>query len=151
MNVVFLGVTDWIKQRLFGGLLEEVGWLMIGFKLVVLIFIVGFVRSRFGGGPLVTILTLGIGYIVFFQQWYIFGPMMFIYLFIIFGFSAVIMDIAITGGHKKSAWVSHGEMQGMGAMEEGEIETETGHRKMNEIREMNERRARTLGGLRGRF
>lgn len=148
MNAVLLGVTDLIKQKLFGGLLEEVGWLMIGFKLVVLIFIVGFVRSRFGGGPLVTLLTLGIGYIVFFQQWYIFGPMMFIYLFIIFGFSAILMDIAITGGHRKSAWVGHGEMSGMGAMQEGEIEDTTGHKILNERREASNRRAQMF---RGRF
>jgi hypothetical protein len=69
--------------------------LIFGFKIVVLLFVVQFVRSRFGGGPIVTILVLVIGYIVLDKMWPIFGPMMFIYLFILFGFTALMFDLAM--------------------------------------------------------
>jgi hypothetical protein len=149
MNVFMLGVTDWLKQKLFGGILEEVGWLMIGFKIVVLLVIVGFVRSRFGSGPLVTILTLAIGYIVLFQQWYIFGPVMFIYLFIIFGFSAILIDIAITRPWTKHAWRGGGEEgMGVGAGYRIAEEDATGSKKMHELGEVGKRRQMMF---RGRF
>ena len=109
MDIVSASILEIIKQKLFGGIFEELGWLMIGFKIVVLIFIIGFVRARFTDNTLVTILTLGLGYIVLFQYWYLFGPMMLIYLFIIFGFSAVLVDIAITKPWTKHAWTGKNE------------------------------------------
>jgi hypothetical protein len=89
-----LNPIDWILQPITD-LKQTIDLVILGFKIVVLLFIVQFVRGRFGGGPMVTILILVIGYIFLFQMQYIFLPMMFVYLFIVFGFSMLIMDLVI--------------------------------------------------------
>jgi hypothetical protein len=85
---------DWIMKPVTE-LRQTIDLLMLGVKVVILLFIVQFVRGRFGGGPLVTILILIIGYIFLFQLSWIFEPMMLIYLFIIFGFTGLLFDLAI--------------------------------------------------------
>lgn len=97
----FPNPLEWIKNTLFGGVLSDINLIIFGFKIVILLFIVSFVRSRFGGGPIVTILVLVFGYIMLFQNFFVFGPMMFIYLFMIFGFTTIIFDLAIAKPWKK--------------------------------------------------
>lgn len=127
-----------LKDKVLGpfiGLRQDIDLIMIAFKLVVLMFIVSFVKGRFGGGPIVTILILVIGYIMLFQSWYIFGPMMFVYLFIVFGFTAILFDVAIT-----KPWQDHGKM--MGGHEAGD---KTGHEVTTEARERREMMKRRMG------
>ena len=97
----FPNPLEWMKNAFFGGILSDINLIIFGFKIVILLFIVSFVRSRFGGGPIVTILILVFGYIILFQNFLIFGPMMFIYLFMIFGFTTIVFDLAIAKPWKK--------------------------------------------------
>lgn len=91
-----------IKNALFGQIVDDIQLILFGFKIVILLFIISFVRSRFGGGPIVTILVLLFGYIMLFTDYFvIFGPMMFIYLFIAFGFITIVFDLAIAKPWKK--------------------------------------------------
>ncbi len=85
---------DWVLDPV-RDIKETLDLVILGFKIVVLLFIVQFARNRFGGGTLVTVLILVLGYIMLFPLWPIFGPMMFIYLFIVFGFSMLLMDLVI--------------------------------------------------------
>ena len=70
--------------------------IMLAIKIVVLLFIIQFVRERFGNSWFATLLIFGLGYIVLFQAWAIFGPIMIIYMLIIFGFTGLAMDLAIS-------------------------------------------------------
>jgi hypothetical protein len=90
-----LNPLDWILQPI-NDLKQTIDLIILGFKIVVLLFIVQFVRSRFGSGPIVTILILVLGYIVLFQLWAVFAPGMFIYLLIFFGFTGIIFDLVIS-------------------------------------------------------
>jgi len=101
---------DWIMQPV-NDIKQTIDLLLLGFKLVVLLFIVQFVRNRFSGGPIVTVLVLVIGYIFLFQMWPLFGSMMLVYLLIFFGFSMLVMDLAIA-----KPWARGGA----GGEEEGE-------------------------------
>jgi hypothetical protein len=93
-------------------IMDTINLVILGFKIVVLLFIVQFVRGRFGGGPIVTILILVLGYVVLFSNLApILSTAMFIYLFIIFGFSMLVMDLAIA-----KPWA-----RGGGAEEEGHM------------------------------
>jgi len=77
-------------------IMDTINLVILGFKIVILLFIVQFVRGRFGGGPIVTILILVLGYVMLFSNLApIFTTAMFIYLFIIFGFSMLVMDLVI--------------------------------------------------------
>jgi hypothetical protein len=90
-----LNPLDWLLKPATD-ILDTVNLLILGFKIVVLLFIVQFVRGRFGGGPIVTILILVLGYVMLFSNLApIFTTAMFIYLFIIFGFSMLVMDLVI--------------------------------------------------------
>jgi hypothetical protein len=91
-----LGVFDWIMNRLFGQVFG-VEWdlIMFAIKLVVLLFIVSFVRGHFQAGTIVTILVLILGYIILFQYWMLFGPLMIIYILIVFGFTSILFDLSI--------------------------------------------------------
>ncbi|MBI1973871.1 hypothetical protein HYS54_03575 [Candidatus Micrarchaeota archaeon] len=100
-SLVLLSFVDTIKEKVFG-VTNTVDLLFLGVKLVILLFIVSYVRGHFGGGPVVTILTLILGYIILFQNWMIFGPLMILYLFIVFGFTALLMDLAIVKPWRKS-------------------------------------------------
>jgi hypothetical protein len=90
-----LNPLDWLLKPATD-ILDTVNLLILGFKIVVLLFIVQFVRGRFGGGPIVTILILVLGYVMLFSNLApIFTTAMFIYLFIIFGFSMLVVDLVI--------------------------------------------------------
>jgi len=103
-----LNPLDWILKPATD-IMDTINLVILGFKIVVLLFIVQFVRGRFGGGPIVTILILVLGYVMLFSNLApIFTTVMFIYLFIIFGFSMLIMDLVIAkpwaggGGEEES-------------------------------------------------
>lgn len=68
--------------------------LILGLKIVMLLFIVGWVRGHLGGGLVATIVMLFIGYLALFQYFVIFGPMTILYLLIIMGIGGAITDIA---------------------------------------------------------
>jgi len=98
---------DWILKPATD-IMDTVNLLILGFKIVILLFIVQFVRGRFGGGPIVTILILVLGYVMLFSNLApIFTTAMFIYLFIIFGFSMLVMDLVIA-----KPWAGGGEEEG---------------------------------------
>jgi len=94
----------WIDQVFKSMLGSGSTWdlLMLAFKLVVLLFIIQFVRERFGNSWFATALTFVLAYIVLFQAWAIFGPIMIIYMLIIFGFTGLAMDLAIA-----KPWAGH--------------------------------------------
>lgn len=91
---VVLGILEFIERDLLG-IKDEFSLIMLGLKVVVLLFIVSFVRGRFAGGPIVTVLVLVLGYVVLFQNWMMFGPLMIIYLLVTFGFTAILIDLVI--------------------------------------------------------
>jgi hypothetical protein len=72
---------------------------LLGLKIVMLLFIVGWVRSHLGGGLVATIVMLFLGYLALFQYFYIFGPLTLLYLLVIMGFAGVIQDFAFGGSH----------------------------------------------------
>ena len=101
-----LGLFDLGKLLpwLFGpsSLQQDINLLVLGFKIVILLFIISFARSRFGAGPIVTILVFVLAYIMLFTNYfYIFGPMMFVYFFIIFGFISIVFDLSIAKPWRK--------------------------------------------------
>lgn len=125
----FPNPLEWMKNAFFGGILSDINLIIFGFKIVILLFIVSFVRSRFGGGPIVTILILVFGYIILFQNFLIFGPMMFIYLFMIFGFTTIVFDLAIA-----KPWKKYPKMEGEHMNSRGEMEMiEKQKRRMREM------------------
>ena len=67
---------------------------MFGFRILVLLFLVGWVRNHLGGGTIATVVMLVVGYLLLFQFWEVYGFLVFIYLIIIVGFANVVMDIA---------------------------------------------------------
>ncbi len=97
--LVVLGiVTDFTDSLLRSfGLQDEWNLMWFGFKLIVLLFIISFVRSRFEGGPVITAIVLILGYLMLFQYWNLFGPIMFVYFLIAFGFTMVLYDLSIAG------------------------------------------------------
>ncbi|GEM_PF-6916325 len=87
---------EWIKNTFFGGIITDVNYLLFAFKLVVLLFIITFVKNRFGGGMVATIAALVIAYVALFTDYFLFfGPIVFVYLFIAFGFISFLYDLAI--------------------------------------------------------
>lgn len=84
-----MGIFDFIGQ-----ITDSVELVMLGFKIVILLFIVGWVRGHLGGGLAATIVILIMGWFVLFQYFYLFGPMAFIYIVLIIGGAGIIGDIA---------------------------------------------------------
>ena len=72
---------------------------MLGLKIVMLLFIIGWVRSHLGGGLLATMVMLFIGYLALFQYFAVFGPLTILYLLIIMGVGGAITDLAF-GRHE---------------------------------------------------
>jgi hypothetical protein len=91
---VLLGILEFIERDLLG-IKDEFSLIMLGLKIVVLLFIVSFVRGRFAGGAISTILVFVLGYVILFQNWMLFGPLMIIYLLVVFGFTAILIDLVI--------------------------------------------------------
>lgn len=73
--------------------------LLIGFKLIMLLLLVSWVRGHLGGGMISTIAVLLFGYLILFPYFYIFGPITFLYLLIIIGAANIVQDVAFGGGH----------------------------------------------------
>jgi hypothetical protein len=93
---------EWVKDAFFGGIITDINYIVLAFKIVVLLFIISFVRSRFGGGPLATAVAFIIGYVALFTDYfYFFGPIVLIYLFIAFGFVYMLLDIVIVKPWRK--------------------------------------------------
>ncbi len=82
-----------------GALMEKVNLVILGLKIVVLVFIVGWVRAHIGGGRLGTFLMLLIGYLVLFRYWFLTGPLAILYLLAITGITGLAMDIVFTHGY----------------------------------------------------
>lgn len=101
--MLILGTFDNFFMQLFG-MQDNFSLIILGVKLVILLFIVSFVRNRFGAGVIPTLLTLGLAYIILFHSWALFGPLMLIYLFIVFGFTAILFDLSIA-----KPWSGRGE------------------------------------------
>jgi hypothetical protein len=98
-----LNPLNWIFQPI-NDFNQMISLVVLGFKIVFLLFIVQFVRARFGGGAMVSILILVLGYVFLEYLAPIFLPMMFLYLFIAFGFSYMLMDLVIA-----KPWAGGGE------------------------------------------
>ena len=85
---------------------------ILGLKIVMLMFIIGWVRSHLGGGMVATIVMLFIGYLALFQYFYVFGPMTIIYLLIIMGVGGAVTDIAF-GRHEYGLASAEGQELGV--------------------------------------
>lgn len=100
-------------HTLFPGVAQSIDLFILGIKVIVLLFIISFVRSRFGGGPIVTVMVVVLGYLLLFQYSLFFIPGMLIYILIMFGLGGILMDIMIT---KPWQWrrIEHGGMEAEG-------------------------------------
>ncbi len=117
-------------RTLFPGLASSVDLFILGIKIVILLFIVNFVRSRFGGGPAVTVMVVVLGYFLLFQYSLFFVPGMLIYILIMFGLGGILMDLMIT---KPWQW---------GRMEQGGMEGMEGPEMPEHMRHMRQFRGR---------
>ena len=101
--LTILGIFDSLNPfSSVSAITQEINLVIFGFKIVIMLFIISFVRSRFGGGKIVTLITLGLVYILLFTNYFaLFGPMMFIYMFLIFGFTTIVFDMSIAKPWKK--------------------------------------------------
>ena len=96
------GIFNALSKIGFGSLYKAVpqlGFLMIGLRIVVLLFLIGWVRTHMGGGTIATVVMLVIGYFMLFKYWYLFGPLAIIYLLAIFGAMGLITDFLFTRQH----------------------------------------------------
>ena len=111
----------------------NINLIILGFKVVILLFIIQFFRNRFGNSPLVTLLVAGVAYIFLFTNYFkIFGTMMFIYFFIILGFTSILMDLALA-----KPWRDPHSMERKGKEEEGKEaydEARKQEQKLNQVR-----------------
>jgi Na+-translocating ferredoxin:NAD+ oxidoreductase RnfE subunit len=67
--------------------------IVIGFKIVLLMFVIGWVREHLGGGTIASIVMLILGYLTLFPYFYLFGPMLAVYLVIMLGLANIIQDL----------------------------------------------------------
>ena len=110
--MIMLGLFD--SMFSFFGASQDVNLLILGFKVVILLYIIQFFRGRFGESPVVTLLVAGVAYLFLFTSYFnIFGPMMFVYLFIIFGFTSILFDLAIAKPWKKMGMQEEEEGHGV--------------------------------------
>jgi hypothetical protein len=72
--------------------IPEVNLLVLGFKIVALLFIVGWVRSHLGGGLVSTVVMLVVSYMLLFEYFIIFGPLALLYFVMIVGLGGTIAD-----------------------------------------------------------
>lgn len=97
--------------------------ILIGFKIVMLLFIVGWVRGHLGGGIIATLVMLFMGYFMLFDFFFIFGPLAAIYILAIVGVTGLAMDLVFTkhyylpggshgGGEMAAAGPAHNMMEG---------------------------------------
>ena len=67
-------------------------------KIFVMMTIVSWVKNHLGTGPLALILIGGMGYFILFDGWALFGPIYVLYMLLMFGISAVVIDFFFVGG-----------------------------------------------------
>ena len=92
--MIMLGLFDSISP--LNGFQGDINLLILGFKLVILLYIIQFFKGRFGNSPIMTLLVAGVAYLFLFTNYFaVFGPMMFVYLFVAFGFTSILFDLAI--------------------------------------------------------
>jgi len=94
-------MLEQIVQWLFPQLYSDISLLILALKLVILLFIISFVRTRFGAGPITTVLVAVLAYLILFKYWVFTGPLALIYLFITFGFVSLLFDLAIAKPWRK--------------------------------------------------
>ncbi len=92
-------MPNFLVNLLFGDLVNKFNLVMLGFKVVVLVFIVGWVRAHIGGGRLGTFIMLFLGYLLLFRYWALTGPIALLYLMAITGITGLAMDIVFTRGY----------------------------------------------------
>ena len=139
-----MDLTVLFIESILGTLGNDINLLVLGFKLVILLFIIAFVRGRLGAGPIVTILVFLFAYIILFTEYFaIFGPAMFIYLFITFGFISLLFDLAIAKPWRRMD-MSH---MGMGGVSEPGGPEETSRSELERIHHL--KMAKKM--IRGRF
>ena len=85
-----------LVDLLFGGMIQKFNLVMLGLKLVILVFLVGWVRAHIGGGRLGTFIMLFLGYLLLFRYWALTGPIAILYLLAITGITGLAMDIVFT-------------------------------------------------------
>lgn len=73
--------------------------IMLGFRIIVLLFLIQWVRMRLGGGMIASVVVLVIGYFVLFEFWWLFGPLAIVYLAAIFGAIGLVTDFFFTKQH----------------------------------------------------
>src|SRR3989344_4558127 len=66
-------------------------------KIFVLMTIVSWVRNHVGTGSLSWILIGGMGYFILFDGWKLFGPIYVLYILLMFGVSAILIDFFFVG------------------------------------------------------
>ena len=102
MNIVLLlSVMDILNSTLFGGKMNE---LILGLKIVILLMIIGFVRSHIENKTLSVIVIAIMAYFVLFYSWAWMGPFYIVYMLITFGAAGILVDfffIRQSGGHEK--------------------------------------------------
>ncbi len=96
-----LAFLDSVLMKLLGlgpiaSVLQKVNLVILGLKIVVLLFIVGWVRGHVGGGRLGTFILLLVGYLILFPYWHLFGPLAILYLLAITGVTGLAMDLVFT-------------------------------------------------------
>ena len=92
-----MGFLQMVFGAMGGGLCSMLPYcnlLILGLKIVMLLFIIGWVRGHLGGGMVATIVMLFIGYLALFQYFYLFGPMTIVYLLVIMGVGGLVQDLA---------------------------------------------------------
>lgn len=67
-------------------------------KIFALLTIVSWIRNHVEDGPLAWIIMAGMGYFILFDGWAIFGPIYVLYMLLMFGVSAVVIDFFFVGG-----------------------------------------------------
>jgi hypothetical protein len=93
MMHLFFGVLDLLGFG--GGLGGAFGELVLGLKVVMLLMIIGFVRSHVQDPTVSTILIVIFAYLVLIQNWAWLGPFYVFYMLIMFGLASVLSDFFI--------------------------------------------------------
>ncbi|MEK6957648.1 MAG: hypothetical protein AABW99_01575 [archaeon] len=76
----------------FLDIFELFGDINLILKIFVLMTIASWVKNHVGGGPVSWIIMAGMGYFILFDGWKIFGPIYVLYMMLMFGVSAIIID-----------------------------------------------------------
>ena len=107
-----LTVLGWLDDLdPFQGIKNDISMLMLAFKIVVVLFLIQFLKERITNGALMSLFLIACGYVMFFTNYSIvFQLFMVMFLALTFGFTQVLMDLSITkpwvkqeeGGHDQN-------------------------------------------------